>query len=54
MMSSHLRVGSMLHAVGLLVVLGFALFPFYWMITSSLKNQTDLLASPPVWMFQPT
>jgi multiple sugar transport system permease protein len=24
------------------------------MITSSLKDQTDLLASPPVWFFQPT
>ena len=32
----------------------FALFPFYWMITSSLKEQTDLLASPPVWWFRPS
>ena len=28
----------------------FALFPFYWMVTTSLKSQTDLLASPPVWV----
>lgn len=43
-----------LHASGLLVVLVFALFPFYWMVTSSLKDQTELLASPPVWWFRPT
>ena len=30
--------GAILHAVGLLAVLGVALFPFYWMITSSRKN----------------
>ena len=32
----------------------FTLFPFYWMVSSSLKDQTDLLASPPVWTFVPT
>lgn len=26
--------------------LAAALFAFYWMVTSSLKPQTDLLASP--------
>lgn len=48
------RFGSVLHALGLLAVLAFALFPFYWMVTSSLKEQTELLASPPVWLFHPT
>lgn len=43
-----------LHAIGLTLVILFALFPFYWMVTSSLKDQTDLLASPPVWFFKPT
>jgi multiple sugar transport system permease protein len=47
-------VGRALHALGLLLVLGFAVFPSYWMVTSSLKEQTDLLASPPVWFFRPT
>lgn len=47
-------LGRALHALGLLFVLLFALFPFYWMISSSLKDQTDLLASPPVWWFRPT
>jgi multiple sugar transport system permease protein len=42
------------HGLGLLAVLCFTLFPFYWMVTSSLKDQIDLLASPPVWFFRPT
>jgi multiple sugar transport system permease protein len=42
------------HGLGLAVIVAFTLFPFYWMVTSSLKDQTDLLASPPVWFFQPT
>lgn len=48
------RYGRVLHFVGLLLVLAFTLFPFYWMVSSSLKDQSDLLASPPVWLFTPT
>lgn len=44
----------LLHGLGLTAVVAFSLFPFYWMVTSSLKDQTDLLASPPVWTFAPT
>ncbi len=51
---SGFRAGPALHALGLLVVLALALFPFYWMVTSSLKDQTELLASPPIWWFHPT
>ena len=47
-------VGRALHALGLVLVLAVAVFPSYWMVTSSLKEQTDLLASPPVWFFRPT
>lgn len=47
-------IETALHALGLLATLAFALFPFYWMVSSSLKDQTDLLASPPVWLFRPT
>lgn len=49
-----MRFGRVIHFVGLLLVLAFTLFPFYWMVTSSLKDQSDLLASPPVWLFTPT
>jgi multiple sugar transport system permease protein len=51
---SRPRAGSILHAMGLVVISALALFPFYWMVSSSLKDQTDLLASPPVWFFAPT
>jgi multiple sugar transport system permease protein len=44
----------LLHALGLLAVIVFTLFPFYWMVSSSLKQQSDLLASPPLWIFNPT
>ena len=48
------HVGRVLHLLSLLVFLAFTLFPFYWMVSSSLKDQTDLLASPPVWTFVPS
>lgn len=47
-------LARVLHALGLTLVIAFTLFPFYWMVTSSLKSQTDLLASPPIWLFTPT
>jgi len=43
-----------LHLVGLALIIVFTLFPFYWMVSSSFKDQTDLLASPPMWLFRPT
>lgn len=42
------------HLIGLLLIILFMLFPFYWMVSSSLKSQADLLASPPVFIFKPT
>lgn len=47
-------VGRGLHLLGLVAVVVFTVFPFFWMVSSSLKDQTDLLASPPVWFFTPT
>ncbi len=47
-------LGRLPHAAGLLAVLLLTVFPFYWMVSSSFKNQADLLASPPVWLFTPT
>ncbi len=47
-------LGRLRHATGLIVVLLFAIFPFYWMVSSSFKTQTQILASPPIWLFHPT
>jgi multiple sugar transport system permease protein len=43
-----------LHVAVLLLVILFCVFPFYWMVTTSLKTQIVALASPPVWSFEPT
>lgn len=38
----------------LLLIILFCVFPFYWMVTTSLKTQVLALESPPVWLFEPT
>ena len=38
----------------LLLIILFCVFPFYWMVTTSLKTQIVALSSPPVWAFEPT
>ena len=39
----------------LLLAIGlFCVFPFYWMVTTSLKTQVVALQSPPAWLFTPT
>lgn len=38
----------------LLAICLFCIFPFYWMVTTSLKTQVVALADPPVWFFTPT
>ncbi len=50
------RQGSLraVHVIALLVVIAFCIFPFYWMVATSLKEQAVALASPPVWLFEPT
>jgi multiple sugar transport system permease protein len=48
------RRGTVWHAIGLLIVFLSSVFPFYWMVTTSLKSQADALAVPPVWIFKPT
>ena len=40
--------------VVLLLIALFCVFPFYWMVTTSLKTQVVALQSPPAWMFTPT
>jgi multiple sugar transport system permease protein len=47
------RLVSAWHLVGLLAIFLFAVFPFYWMVATSLKTQAEALASPPIWVFSP-
>ena len=43
-----------LQAIGLIVVALVSLFPFYWMVSSSFKQAIDVMAIPPVFLFEPT
>ncbi|MEM8648224.1 MAG: carbohydrate ABC transporter permease, partial [Pseudomonadota bacterium] len=38
----------------IIAVIALCIFPFYWMVTTSLKTQVVALADPPVWIFEPT
>jgi multiple sugar transport system permease protein len=42
------------HLLAVLLIILLCLFPFYWMVTSSFKNQQDLLSSTPKFLFSPT
>jgi multiple sugar transport system permease protein len=49
------RQGGAAMQVGLLLlILLFCVFPFYWMVTTSLKTQIVALQEPPAWIFSPT
>jgi len=41
-------------ALVLVLIVMFCIFPFYWMVTTSLKTQIVALDDPPVWWFTPT
>jgi multiple sugar transport system permease protein len=48
------RGGLWVQAILLLAICLFCVFPFYWMVTTSLKTQAVALQSPPAWVFAPT
>lgn len=50
----HRKRATVWHLIGLAAVFLVSVFPFYWMVTTSLKTELDALASPPVWFFAPT
>jgi len=39
--------------VGLVIVLCWSLFPYFWMFTTAFKNDKDYFAFPPVWLPSP-
>jgi multiple sugar transport system permease protein len=49
-----LKLGDVLHFLALLVVLVVCIFPFFWMVTASFKQQPDILSSTPKFFFEPT
>lgn len=47
-------VGRVLHLLALLIIFIATVFPFYWMISTSLKLPTQVFSSPPTIFFTPT
>jgi multiple sugar transport system permease protein len=43
-----------LDVILLALIVIFCVFPFYWMVTTSLKTQLEALSAPPSWIFEPT
>ncbi len=46
--------GLLAQALLLSLILIFCIFPFYWMVTTSLKDQIVALETPPAWIFSVT
>jgi len=49
-----LKLENVFHFLALLLVLVVCVFPFYWMVTASFKQQPDILSSTPQFLFEPT
>ena len=49
-----LKLENVFHFLALLLVLVVCVFPFYWMVTASFKQQPDILSSTPQFFFEPT
>ncbi len=48
------RLRNLLFYAVVAAIAAVVLFPFLWMLTSSLKTQADIIAWPPKLLFQPT
>ncbi len=53
-MRARARVGTGIRLILVAVAAVIAVFPLYWVITTSLKAQVDVFRMPPVWVFKPT
>ncbi|MFD1714229.1 carbohydrate ABC transporter permease [Amnibacterium flavum] len=45
----RVRIGVVGRMIGVLIVLGIAVFPIYWMFTTALTSDADLFAPEPRW-----
>lgn len=48
------RIKDVLYFVVVALIIIPFLFPFFWMVVSSIKTQADITRVPPVWTFTPT
>lgn len=47
-------VASLVQLLAMLLLVGFLLFPVYWMVSTSLKTTNQTFAIPPVFIYEPT
>ena len=52
--NARLSLTDYVRYVAASVFVGFCLFPFYIILTTSLKSESDIFAWPPKWLFTPT
>lgn len=53
-MNTNIAARTSLHNVMILIVIGFVLFPIFWIITMSFKQFVDIISYPPKFIFVPT
>lgn len=51
---TRIRIGEMIRIVSGVLVAVLFLFPIFWMVLTSLKQQVDIFTSPPTFFFEPT
>lgn len=51
---THNQKAFSVQVILMVLVILVCVFPFYWMVTTSLKTQIVALEAPPVWIFEPT
>ena len=52
--AARLRLGDHARYLVASVFVGFCLFPFYMILTTSLKRESAIFSFPPAWVFTPT
>jgi len=53
-MKTKRRIVDSLYYIGVIIVLIAVLFPFFWMVLTSIKKELDVLSIPPKIFFEPT
>ncbi len=52
--SAALSITDYARYLGAAIFVGFCLFPFYMVLSTSVKKESDIFSWPPAWLFDPT
>jgi multiple sugar transport system permease protein len=53
-MQHQSRFKRILSWIGLIILIGIFMFPFYWMVATALKTRIQIVSIPPLFLFEPT